>query len=192
MSLYSIRLCAIDAGEDLSGGGPLAQIRPGSCDLRLATTHCASFSRLQQALYSAHQSARFASGDRILGGFVSGTTYRSTAAKGACRNIRGAPESGLPAAAGYRVHALCGNRKSACCSVAPATPVTRHRAQSATCELLASQRVPDTHLPIPGRRLTARAKRPRPPWPPALRCHASACRNWREIASSHLTPSPWT
>ncbi|MCY4189125.1 MAG: hypothetical protein OXD30_11645 [Bryobacterales bacterium] len=49
MSLYSKWLCAIDAGEDSAGGGPLARIRPISCDLRLATTHCASFSRLQQA-----------------------------------------------------------------------------------------------------------------------------------------------
>ena len=49
MSLYSKWLCAIDAGEDSSGGGPLARIRPGSCNLRPATARCASFSRLQQA-----------------------------------------------------------------------------------------------------------------------------------------------
>ena len=49
MSLHSKWLCAIDAGEDSAGGGPLARIWPISCDLRLATTHCALFSLLQQA-----------------------------------------------------------------------------------------------------------------------------------------------
>ena len=48
MSLYSKRLRAIDAGEDSAGSGPLARIRPISCDLRLAATHYIPCSLLQQ------------------------------------------------------------------------------------------------------------------------------------------------